>query len=85
MAEKPSTQDPKPEPVTHPSAQTAEPTSDSASAAVTLDEFCARLSERVRKIPLISGFAADCRAAGHLRDTEAAYQAAFDAFRNRSA
>ena len=66
-----------------------EPQADAAITAETpviaLDEFCARLSERVRKVPLISGFAADRRAAGHLRDSEAGYQAAFDAFRTRSA
>ena len=77
MAVKPSTD-------TEPQADAAE-TTPAGAPVLTLDEFCARLSERVRKIPLISGFAADCRRLDRMRDTEAAYQAAFDAFRNRSA
>lgn len=79
MAVKPSTE-------TEPQADAAPAVpADPSAPVIALDEFCARLSERVRKIPLISGFAADCRRSEHLRDTEAAYQAAFDAFRNRSA
>lgn len=84
MAVKPSTPDTEPQAeaaVTSPA--TAAPSA--TAPVVSLDEFCARLSERVRKVPLISGFAADERSAGRLRNTEAAYQAAFDAFRNRSA
>ncbi|NCC29498.1 MAG: hypothetical protein EOM22_15515 [Gammaproteobacteria bacterium] len=76
MAEKPSIPDAEPKPAT---------ASPVVAPILSLDEFCARLSERVRKIPLISGFAADRRKAGHLRDSEAAYQTAFNAFRNRSA
>jgi hypothetical protein len=80
MAVKPSTPDTEPQ-----ADAVVEAPAVSDAPVIDLDEFCARLSERVRKIPLISGFAADCRKNGHLRDTEASYRVAFDAFRTRSA
>jgi hypothetical protein len=50
---------------------------------VTLNEFCARLSESVRRPELIGGFFATERGAGHLRDSEAAYRARYDEFVNK--
>jgi len=47
---------------------------------LTLTEFCTRLSARDRRVELIGGFHASQRAAERHKDTEAAYQAAFDAF-----
>ena len=57
-------------------AEQAEPT-------VTLNEFCARLSETVVRPELIGGFAATERAAGNLRGTEAAFRASYEKFVNK--
>lgn len=49
---------------------------------LTLTEFCARLSETVRRPELISAFEYTELAAGHLKDTAEAFQARFDTFVN---
>lgn len=54
-----------------------------AGEMVTLDEFCSRLSRTVRRVELIGGFYAVEKKAGHLKDTEPVFQAAFDKYRNR--
>lgn len=51
--------------------------------AVTLNEFCLRLSETAHRPELIGGFEATERAARHHSDTEAAYRARFDTFVNK--
>ncbi len=52
---------------------------------VTLQEFCIFLSGSDNRVELISGFDADERAAGRLKDSEEAYQARYQAFINRPA
>jgi hypothetical protein len=47
---------------------------------LSLDEFCRRISETVKRPELIGGFEFLQRRAGHLKDTEAAFRARFDAF-----
>lgn len=49
---------------------------------LTLTEFCIRLSEKVRRPELISGFEYSERASGKIKDTAEAFQARFDAFLN---
>ncbi len=56
---------------------------ESKAAAVeelVLQEFCRRLSEKVRRPELISAFEYTEIRAGHLKDTAEAYQARFDSF-----
>lgn len=50
---------------------------------VTLNEFCARLSETVVRPELIGAFAHTERAAGNARDTAEAFKARFDEFINK--
>jgi hypothetical protein len=52
---------------------------------LTLDEFCARLSNTDKRVELIGGFHHSERAAGHAKDTEAAFQSRFVAFTKLSA
>ncbi|BCP56314.1 hypothetical protein K32_49310 [Kaistia sp. 32K] len=49
-------------------------------STITLNEFCLRLSTRVKRVELIGAFEHAERAADKANDTEAAYQARFDAF-----
>lgn len=46
----------------------------------TLEEFCCEISTGSKRVELINAFAYVESAAGRLRDTEANYQARFDAF-----
>lgn len=55
------------------------------SVTVTLAEFCARLSESVRRPELIGAFEYVERSAGRLRDAPADYQARFESFCNAPA
>lgn len=48
--------------------------------AVTLTEFCIRISESVKSPELIGGFEFVETRAGHVKDTVEAFQARFDAF-----
>ena len=47
---------------------------------LSLDEFCRRLSLQDRRATLIGGFHLVMRRAGRLKDTDAAYRAAFSQF-----
>lgn len=48
--------------------------------AVTLDEFCQRLSHTDKRVEMIGGFHSDEKRAGRIKDAEAAYQARYEAF-----
>lgn len=50
---------------------------------LTLNEFCARLSETVNRPELIGAFASSERASGKASDTEEAFQARYDSFINK--
>lgn len=50
---------------------------------ITLTEFCTRLSETVRRPELIGAFEHASKAAGRLKATSEAFQAAFTKFRNK--
>lgn len=54
-----------------------------APVALSINEFCTRLSETVIRPELIGAFAFSERAAGNLRDTADAYQARYEAFVNK--
>lgn len=51
-----------------------------AGGELTLTEFCIRLSQRDRRVPLIGGFETNEKRAGRVKDAEAAFQARFDEF-----
>lgn len=51
--------------------------------AVSLDEFCTRLSSTVNRPELIGAFAFTERTAGHLRDTTELFTARYEAFINK--
>lgn len=53
-----------------------------AGMAITLIEFCERLSTTLRRQELIGAFYFVENRAGRVRDTEAAYRSRFDAFVN---
>lgn len=64
--------------------KTTEPASEKNTVeAVTLDEFCTRLSTRDKRVELIGGFHFTETKANHAKDLEANYQARFDAFVNK--
>jgi len=50
---------------------------------VSINEFCARLSETMTKPELINAFAYVERAAGRVKDTGLAYRSRFDLFVNQ--
>lgn len=50
---------------------------------VSLNEFCARLSETVNRPELIGGFAFSERAAGHQRGTAEEFAARYEVFINK--
>ncbi|CAH2606335.1 Eukaryotic translation initiation factor 4B (plasmid) [Rhodovastum atsumiense] len=50
---------------------------------VSLEEAAAAISQGIRSATLVSAFHAEEKAAGRLRDTEAAYRARFVGFRRR--
>lgn len=50
---------------------------------LTLDEFCARLSQADKRVELIAGFHAAERKADNLKDLEANFRKRFDAFMKR--
>ena len=52
---------------------------------LSLDEFCARLSAADRRVELIGAFHATERAAGRVKDFEAAFAGRFVAFVNSPA
>lgn len=56
-----------------------------AEVALTLDEFCQRLSESLSRPELIGAFHFTERRAGRKKDTESAFRARFDAFTNAPA
>ncbi|MBB3017710.1 hypothetical protein FHR70_000750 [Microvirga lupini] len=56
------------------------PVESAGSEPLTLTEFCIRLSKRVKRVELIGAFEFVEKAAGHVRDTEEAFQGRFDAF-----
>lgn len=66
------------------SAAPAEPAAP-AAFPLSLDEFCTRLSGTDRRVEMIGAFAHEERAAGRLKDTEAAYRQRFAAFASRPA
>lgn len=53
-----------------------------APVALTITEFCARLSESVRRPEIIGAFHAVEKRAGRVKDTEANFRARFDTFVN---
>ncbi len=53
--------------------------------ALSLEEFCKRLSTQDPRVELISGFELDERIAGRLKDTESEFTARYQAFINRPA
>lgn len=64
------------------------PEGDKAPAqdvALTLNEFCIRLSETDGRVTLIGGFEAVERAAGRTKDRESAYRARYAEFINKPA
>lgn len=80
-AEKPA-EAPKPAPV--PDAPAA-PVHAPEAFRITLDDACARISERDRRMELIAAFHADETAAGHRRDLETTFRDRFAAFARRPA
>lgn len=48
--------------------------------AVTLEEFCLRLSNTDRRVEMIGGFHSDEKRAGRIKDAESAYGARYQAF-----
>lgn len=52
---------------------------------LSLDEFCARLSQSDRRVELIGGFHHSERSAGRLKDTSADYQQRFVDFTTKPA
>lgn len=65
-------------------ATAVEQTVDSAEP-LSLQEFCKRLSTSEPRVELISGFEADERIAGSLKDTEQNFAKRYKAFINRPA
>ena len=59
------------------------PVPEPARFTLSLEEFCARKSERDRRVELIAAFHMDESRAGISRDAEEAFEARFDAFRRR--
>jgi hypothetical protein len=53
--------------------------------AISLKEFCIRLSETEKRVELIGGFEADERRQGRLNDTASNYTGRFQAFVSRPA
>lgn len=53
-----------------------------APVALTLTEFCTRLSKSVRRPELIAAFESVEKRAGRVKDTEANFRARFDTFVN---
>lgn len=62
-----------------------EDTAPAQDVALTIDEFCRRLSETDKRVPLIGGFHAEELAAGRTKDRESAYRDRYAAFINRPA
>ncbi len=52
---------------------------------LTIDEFCLRLSTEIVAPELIGGFNHVEKAAGRVKDSEAAYRARYELFRNTPA
>ena len=50
---------------------------------LSINDFCARLSETITKPELIGAFAHVERVAGRVKDTELAYRARYDLFVNQ--
>jgi hypothetical protein len=70
------------------SSNTNETTNDQAAANapaedVTLEEFCIRLSKSDKRVEMIGGFQHAETAAGHVKDTEAAYRSRYSDFCNK--
>jgi hypothetical protein len=53
--------------------------------AVTLDEFCARLSGTDKRVEMIGAFNHVEKKAGRVKDTEESFRSRFDAFINQPA
>lgn len=53
------------------------------SFAVTVDEFCSRLSAADGRVEMIGAYHASEKAAGRSKDTESNYRQRFDAFCRR--
>lgn len=58
---------------------------ESPAPAITLNDFCIRLSEVEKRVELISGFNADERRNGRTKDSAEAFSARFSAFVSRPA
>ena len=58
----------------------AESAVEEESFPLTLEEYCSRLSTNDKRVELIGGFHHTERAAGHEKDTEAAFHRRFVAF-----
>jgi hypothetical protein len=52
---------------------------------MTIDEFCAGLSAKDRRVELIAAFHFDEKRAGNLKDTDANFRERFTAFANKPA
>lgn len=53
--------------------------------AVTLEEFCLRLSNTDRRVEMIGAFHSEERRAGRVKDAEDAYSVRYQAFVNKPA
>lgn len=57
----------------------------SPEAAITLEEFCVRLSNTDKRVEMIGAFNHGEMRAGRIKDTESNYRSRFDAFVNKPA
>ncbi|SDY39224.1 hypothetical protein [Nitrosomonas sp. Nm58] len=64
---------------------TAETVQEKPADAVTLDEFCTRLSGTDKRVEMIGAFNHVEKKAGRVKDTEESFRSRFDAFINQPA
>ena len=67
------------------SSETAPRENHSPEAAITLEEFCVRLSNTDKRVEMIGAFNHGETRAGRIKDTESNYRSRFDAFVNKPA
>nr|WP_281719990.1 hypothetical protein [Nitrosomonas nitrosa] len=58
---------------------------DKPANAITLDEFCTRLSATDKRVEMIGAFNHVEKKAGRIKDTDENYRSRFDAFVNQPA
>lgn len=66
-------------------ATQAETIQEKSSDAITLDEFCVRLSGADKRVEMIGAFNSVEKKSGRIKDTEDNYRSRFDAFANQPA